>query len=60
MPVGQEISIKDFSKVDLRVGVVREAGLVKGAKKLIRLMVNLGEGRPRQVFSGVRSAYSEP
>ena len=60
VPVGQEISMKDFSKVDMRVGVVREAGLVKGAKKLIRLMVDLGEGRLRQIFSGIRSAYPEP
>jgi len=40
--------------------VVREAGLVKGAKKLIRLMVDLGEGRLRQIFSGIRSAYADP
>jgi glutaminyl-tRNA synthetase len=59
-PIGEEISIDDFSRVDLRVGVVREAGLVEGAKKLIRLMVDLGEGRLRQVFSGIRSAYVDP
>jgi methionyl-tRNA synthetase len=44
----------------LRVGVVREASLVEGANKLIRLMVDLGEGRLRQVFAGIRSAYPEP
>jgi glutaminyl-tRNA synthetase len=59
-PVGQEIAIDYFARIDLRVGVVREAGLVKGAKKLIRLMVDLGEGRLRQVFSGIRSAYADP
>jgi methionine--tRNA ligase beta chain len=59
-PVGQEITIEDFSKLDLRVAIVREAGLVEGADKLIRLMVDLGEGRLRQVFAGIRSTYPEP
>jgi len=59
-PIGEEITIEDFSKVDLRVAVVREAALVEGARKLIRLMVDMGEGRLRQVFSGIRSAYDEP
>jgi glutaminyl-tRNA synthetase len=59
-PVGQEITIEDFSKLDLRVAIVREAGFIEGADKLIRLMVDLGEGRLRQVFAGIRSAYPEP
>jgi methionyl-tRNA synthetase len=59
-PIGPEITIDEFAKVDLRVGVVKEAALVAGAKKLIRLMVDVGEERPRQVFAGIRSAYPEP
>jgi glutaminyl-tRNA synthetase len=59
-PVASEISIDDFSRVDLRVGVIKEAGLVEGADKLVKLMVDLGEGRLRQVFAGIRSAYPEP
>lgn len=59
-PGEDEITIDDFARIDLRVGVVREANLVKGAKKLIRLMVDLGEGRLRQIFSGIRSAYADP
>jgi methionyl-tRNA synthetase len=59
-PIGQEITIDDFSKLDLRVAVVREAGLVPGADKLVKLMLDLGEGRLRQVFAGIRSAYPEP
>ena len=58
--IGQEITIDDFSKLDLRVAIVQEAGLVEGADKLIRLMVDLGEGRLRQIFAGIRSAYPEP
>ncbi|MFH1124419.1 MAG: hypothetical protein V1758_12245 [Pseudomonadota bacterium] len=59
-PIAQEITIQDFSRVDLRVGVIREAGLVEGADKLVRLMVDLGEGRLRQIFAGIRSAYPDP
>jgi len=59
-PIGEEITIDDFSKIDLRMGVIREAELVEDARKLIRIMVDLGEGRLRQVFSGIRSAYPEP
>jgi methionyl-tRNA synthetase len=59
-PIKPEITIDDFSKLDLRVAVVREAGLVPGADKLIKLMLDVGEGRLRQVFAGIRSAYPEP
>jgi len=59
-PIEREITIDDFSKIDLRVGIIREAGLVEGSKMLIRLMVDLGEGRLRQTFAGIRSAYPEP
>jgi len=33
---------------------------VEGADKLVRLMIDLGEGRLRQIFAGIRSAYPEP
>ena len=41
------------------MGIIREAGPVEGAKKLVRLMVDIGEGRLRQIFAGIRSAYPE-
>jgi methionine--tRNA ligase beta chain len=55
-----EISIDDFTRLDLRVGVVREAATVEEAKKLIRLQVDLGEGRLRQIFAGLRAYYPDP
>jgi methionyl-tRNA synthetase len=60
VPIGPEITIDDFAKLDLRVALVREASLVPGADKLIRLMLDVGEGRLRQVFAGIRSAYPQP
>ncbi len=56
----EEISFEEFSRVDLRVGIVQEAGLVEGADKLIRLMVDIGEGRLRQIFAGIKSDYPDP
>ncbi|HWE26915.1 MAG TPA: methionine--tRNA ligase subunit beta [Polyangia bacterium] len=55
-----EIAIDEFNKVDLRVAVVKEAGLVEGADKLIRVVVDLGEGRDRQIFAGLRQSYPDP
>jgi methionyl-tRNA synthetase len=60
VPIGPEITLEDFSKLDLRVAVVREASLVPGADKLLKLMLDVGEGQLRQVFAGIRSAYPEP
>jgi len=54
------ITLDDFTRVDLRVGLVREVSLVEGSSKLLKLMVDVGEDRLRQIFAGVRSAYQEP
>jgi methionine--tRNA ligase beta chain len=59
-PAAGEITIQDFSKLDLRAGLVVEASLVEGADKLLRLKVDLGEGRLRRIFAGIRSAYPDP
>jgi len=55
-----EIAIDDFARLDLRVGVVREAGLVEGSDKLVHLRVDVGEGRLRQIFAGIRAMYPDP
>jgi methionyl-tRNA synthetase len=59
-PVAPTITIDDFAKIDLRVGVIKEAGTVEGAKKLLKLAVDVGEEKPRQVFAGIRLAYPDP
>ncbi len=59
-PETGEISIEAFAKLDLRVAQVLEASLVEGAKKLIRLQVDLGEAGQRQIFAGIRAAYPDP
>ncbi len=54
------IDIDTFRKLDLRVGTIKTAEHVKGADKLLRLMVDLGEENPRQIFAGIRQAYDQP
>ena len=56
LPLGAEITIDDFAKVDLRVATVVEAERVKGADKLLRLVVDLGFEK-RQILAGIALAY---
>jgi methionyl-tRNA synthetase len=52
------ISIDDFSKVDLRVARIVRAEHVEGADKLLQLTLDLGGGESRNVFAGIKSAYT--
>jgi methionyl-tRNA synthetase len=52
-----EISIDDFVKIDLRVAKIVNCEHVEGSSKLLRLTLDVGEGRYRNVFSGIKSAY---
>ena len=56
-PAGDKISIDDFVKVELRVAQVKVAEKVKGADKLLRLEVDLGD-HTRQIVAGIAEAYS--
>jgi len=51
------ISIDDFAKIDLRIAKIVECDAVEGSTKLLRLGLDVGEGRIRQVFSGIASMY---
>lgn len=52
-----EIKIDDFAKVDLRIARIVNCEHVEGSDKLLRLTLDVGEGRHRNVFSGIKSAY---
>jgi methionyl-tRNA synthetase len=56
-PKTPEITIDDFVKVDLRVGLVKTAAPVKGADKLLHLSVDIGEPEPRSIVAGIALAY---
>ncbi len=52
-----QISIDEFSRVDLRIARIVNAETVDGADKLVKLTLDIGEARPRIVFAGIKSAY---
>jgi len=54
---GATISIDDFAKIDLRVARIVDAEHVPGADKLLKLTLDVGEGRHRTVFAGIKAAY---
>ena len=51
------LSIDQFFKTKLVVGTIREAEQVPKSKKLIRLMVDLGEPELRQLVAGIAERY---
>ena len=53
-----QITIDDFSRVDLRIARIVAAQAVEGADKLVRLTLDVGEATPRTVFAGIKSAYA--
>jgi len=55
--IAPTITIDDFVKVDLRIARIVNAEHVEGSTKLLRLTLDAGEGRHRNVFSGIKEAY---
>ena len=58
MPPAAEIEFTDFVKVSLRAGKVLTAVKVPKADKLLQLSIDLGEGTPRTIVSGIAEAYA--
>jgi methionyl-tRNA synthetase len=56
-PLAPEIKIDDFAKVDLRIAKIVACEAVEGSDKLLRLTLDVGEAKTRNVFSGIKSAY---
>ena len=53
------IEYSDFQKLDIRVGTIVAAEKHPNADKLLRLEIDLGEEKPRQIVSGI-AAYFDP
>jgi methionyl-tRNA synthetase len=54
---GAKISIEDFAKVEMRVGIVKSAEKVAGADRLLKVMVDIGD-EVRQVLAGIAQYYT--
>ncbi|MDB5868011.1 MAG: methionine--tRNA ligase, partial [Polaromonas sp.] len=55
--IAPAITIDDFAKVDLRIAKIVNCEPVEGSTKLLRMTLDAGEGRMRNVFSGIASSY---
>lgn len=53
-----EITFEDFAKIDLRVARVVSAENHPNADKLLKLQVDDGSGKLRQICSGIRGDYT--
>ena len=54
-----QINIKQFEKLDIRVGKVIEASIIENSDKLLKLQIDFGdEIGKRQIISGIRAYYS--
>ncbi|BFI73949.1 methionine--tRNA ligase subunit beta [Sulfurisphaera ohwakuensis] len=51
-----EITIDDFAKLDLRVGIVKSAERIEGTR-LLKLIIDLGS-ESRQIISGIAEFYT--
>ena len=54
----EELSYKDFKKLDIRIGTVKTCDKVEGSDKLYKLMVDCGEEEPRQILSSLVDWYT--
>lgn len=55
--IAPTITIDDFAKIDLRIAKIVACQKVEGSTKLLHLTLDAGEGKTRNVFSGIASAY---
>jgi methionyl-tRNA synthetase len=56
-PLRPEISIDDFSRIDLRVANIIKAERIPRAKKLLQLTVDIGESEYRTIVAGIAAHY---
>ncbi len=52
------IEIGQFFETSLKIGTIVEADIVPKSSKLLKLQVDLGEDKLRQVVAGIRKSYS--
>ena len=55
--IAPTITIDDFAKIDLRIARIVNCEAVEGSTKLLRMTLDVGEGKHRNVFSGIASVY---
>lgn len=54
------ITFDEFKKAEIKIGTILSAEKVPEADRLLKLMINLGEEKPRQILSGIAEYYPDP
>lgn len=54
------ISIEDFKKMEIKIGLILDAEKVTDTDKLLKLSVDFHEDAPRQIISGISTFYPDP
>ena len=54
------ITFNDFQKIEIKIGTILSAEKVEGSEKLLKLSVDFGEEKPRQVISGIAKTFKQP
>ena len=58
-PIKPPITIQEFQKIDIRVGTIEGLENIKGADKLVKLRVNLGDHQ-RSILAGIKTERIDP
>jgi tRNA-binding protein len=58
-PVKPSISIKEFQKIDIRVGTIEKVDNIEQADRLVKLRVNFGDHH-RQILAGIKTERLDP
>lgn len=53
------LSFDDFKKLDIRIGTIMSAQRIPDTEKLLKLLVDVGEGEPRHIIAGI-ALYKAP
>jgi methionyl-tRNA synthetase len=56
----EQITYEDFAKLHIGIGTILTVEIVEGADKLLKLAVEVGEEKPRQILSGIRKYFEDP
>ena len=57
LEIQNAISKDDFLKIEIKVGTILAAEILPKSEKLLKLKVDLGESRPRQILAGIKAYY---
>lgn len=56
----EKITLDDLKKVEIKIGKIIEVSKIENSDKLLKLLVDVGEGELRVILSGIAKFFPEP